>query len=92
MARALVKQGNPKDFDRFKLITGTEGLTTGPGSDRALTAFLSALGVPIGKLKQPGKAPAELRAAFDPSARQQRQIKELDDYTQTLLRQSERAR
>ena len=90
--RELVKQGNPKDFDRFKLITGTEGLTTGPGSDRALTAFLSALGVPIGKLKQPGKAPAELRAAFDPSARQQRQIKELEDYTQTLLRQSERAR
>jgi hypothetical protein len=85
-ARALLKQGNPKDFDRFKLITGTEGLTTGPGSDRAITAFLTALGVPTGKLKQPGKAPAELQAAFDPGARQQRQVKELAEYTQALLR------
>jgi hypothetical protein len=90
-ARALVKPGNA-NFDRFKLITGTEGMTTGPSSDRALTALLDALGIPIGKLKQPGKAPADLREAFDPGPRQQRQVKELEDYTQKLLRESERAR
>ena len=67
-------------------------MTTGPGSDRALAALLSALGVPVAELKQPGQAPADLRAAFDPGARQQRQVKELEDYTQKLLRESERTR
>jgi dienelactone hydrolase len=91
-ARALLKTGNPDAFDRLKLITGTEGMTTGPGSDRALTAFLDALGVSISQLKQPGQPPAELRPAFDPGARQQRQVKELEDYTQKLLAESERTR
>jgi hypothetical protein len=30
-ARALLRPGDPKQFDRFKLITGTEGMATGPG-------------------------------------------------------------
>ena len=91
-ARALLKAGNSNAFDRLKLITGTEGMTTGPGSDRALTAFLDALGVSGAQLKQVGQTPAELRPAFDPGARQQRQVKELEDYTQALLAESERAR
>jgi hypothetical protein len=33
-----------------------------------------------------------LRPAFDPAARQQRQVAELEDFTQRLLRRSERAR
>jgi dienelactone hydrolase len=90
--RALLKAGNPKDFDRFRLITGTEGVTTGPGSDRALTALLEALGVAGVNLKQPGQAPVELRPAFEPGARQQRQVEELEDYTQRMLRESERTR
>jgi dienelactone hydrolase len=85
-ARALLKPGKAKDFDRFKLITAAEGMTTGPGSDRAVTALLAALGVPVRKLKPPGKTPADSREAFDPGASQQRQIKELEDYTQKLLR------
>jgi dienelactone hydrolase len=88
-ARALLKPGKAKDFDRFKLITGTEGLTTGPGSDRAIMALLDVLGVPVRKLKQPGKAPADSRVAFDSGAQQHRQIKELEDYSQRLLRESE---
>ncbi len=91
-ARALLKAGNPRDFDRLKLITGTEGMTTGPCSDRALTAFLNALGVSIKQPKLPGQAPAELRPAFDPGARQQRQVKELEDHTQKLMREAEPAR
>ena len=90
--RALLKAGNPKDFDRFRLITGTEGVTTGPGSDRALSALLEALGVAGTDLKQPGKAPVELRPAFEPGARLQRQVEELEDYTQRMLRESERTR
>jgi dienelactone hydrolase len=91
-ARALLKAGNPKAFDRLKLITGIEGLETGPGSDRALTALLEALGVSKEQLNQPGLAPAELRPAFDPGARQQRQVRELEDHTQKLLAESERTR
>jgi hypothetical protein len=85
-ARALLKPGNAKDFDRFKLITATEGMTTGPGSDRALMALLGVLDVKVRKLKPPGKAPADSREAFDPGPRQQRQVKELEDYTQKLPR------
>ena len=47
---------------------------------------------PAKQLNQPGQAPSDLRAAFDPDARQQRQVKELEDYTQKLLRDSERER
>jgi dienelactone hydrolase len=91
-ARALLRTGDPKDFDRMQLITGTEGMTTGPGSDRALTALLNGLGVAIEEVKQPGEAPVELRGSFDPDERQQRQVEELQDYTQGLLHQSERTR
>jgi len=72
--------------NRFQLITGTEGMTTGPGSNRALAALLNALGVPCEELKQPAQAPADLRVAFDPGARQQQQVEELEEYTQALLR------
>ena len=91
-ARALLKAADHKDLDRFKFITGVEGVATGPGSDRALAALLNALGVPDRELKRPAEAPADLRVAFDPAARQQRQVKELEDYTQRLLRESESAR
>ena len=91
-ARALLKAGGAEDFDRSNLITGTEGMPTGPGSDRALLAFLNALGGTAEQLRPAGNAPADSRPAFDPAARQHRQIKELEDYTQKLLRESERAR
>ena len=91
-ARALLKAGNPKHFDRIKLISGTEGMPTGPGSDRALTSLLQALGNPVDHLKPPGQAPSDARAAYDPDTRQHRQGIELEDYTQKLLRDAERAR
>ncbi len=91
-ARALLKAGERKQFDRLTLISGTEGMTTGPGSDRALDALLKALGVALKDIRQPGKAPAEFRTGFDPGERQQRQVKELEDFTQKLCRESEQAR
>src|SRR5262249_30606610 len=91
-ARALLKAGDPKLFDRFKLISGTEGMATGPGSDRALIALFEAIGVTVKDLRQPGKAPGEFRPGFDPGERQQRQVKELEDFTQKLCRESEEAR
>ncbi len=91
-ARALLKGGDPKVFDRHQLITGAEGMTTGPGADRALAALLSELGVLTRKLKPPGELPGNPGPACDPGPRQQRQVKELEDYTQKLLGESERAR
>jgi dienelactone hydrolase len=92
-ARALLRAGDPGQFDRHKLISGTEGMTTGPVSDRALVAFLNALGLGLERLTPPAPvAPAGTRPAFDPDPRQQRQIKELEEHTQRLLRGSEQER
>ena len=85
-ARALLHPGDPKLFDRAKLISGTEGMATGPGSDRALIALLTGLGVSTEELKLPGQAPSDLRTSFDPDARQYRQVMELEEHTQKLLR------
>ena len=84
----LLKDGG-QSFNRAKLITGTEGRTTGPGSDRALLALLSALDVSVDGPKQASPPPSDLRADLDVAARQHRQLKELEDYTQRLYRESE---
>ena len=54
--------------------------------------MLNALGAPIKQPRQAGKVPVDSRANFDPAQRQQRQVKELEDYTQQLCRDSERGR
>ena len=72
-ARTLLKEGDPKIFDRFKLISGAEGMTTGPASDWALTELLNALGATAPRLKPPGATPKDLRAHFDPGDRQKQQ-------------------
>jgi dienelactone hydrolase len=81
-----------KDFDHLKLISGAEGMATGPGSDRALAELLTALGSKTGRLKPPGRIPAEVATKSDPAERQHRQVKELEDYTQKLARESGQAR
>jgi len=91
-ARSLLKSGDPKRLDRLKLITGAEGMLTGPLSDRALLALLNELGVRGEGFKLPATAPEELRPGFEPSERQHRQITELEAFTQNLLRDSERTR
>jgi hypothetical protein len=90
-ARALLHKGG-KDFGRMALICGTEGMATGPGSERALSAFLQQLGLPVERIKPSGQIPADLRLAFDVAGRQQRQVRQLEDYTQRLMRASERTR
>ena len=44
-ADKLLQPGDPKQFAHFELISGAEGMTTGPGSDRALVALLKGLGL-----------------------------------------------
>ena len=71
---------------------GNEGTVTGPGSAPALQALLTGLGKPTRLTDSPATIPTELRASVDIAARQHRQIRELEDFTQTLLRRSEKIR
>ncbi|HEY5914107.1 MAG TPA: dienelactone hydrolase family protein [Verrucomicrobiae bacterium] len=91
-ATALLKPARAPMAGQWALISGTEGLATGPCSDRALAAFLSALGIPTTRLTLPGQAPVDSRTVFDPADRQNKQVRELENFTQGLLRASEQAR
>lgn len=91
-ARALLKEGESRGFDKLTLISGPEGMATGPASDRALAALLNALGVSMEKLSRPATAPVDARKDFDPGERQRRQVAELVEFTQALQRDSERVR
>ena len=50
-ARNLLNAAGTNHFDHFTLISGPEGMVTGPGSDRALVALLQALSIPIEELR-----------------------------------------
>jgi dienelactone hydrolase len=90
-ARALLQKGG-KEFERMELISGNEGNGTGPGSEGALGAFLGQLGLRGGRLKASAQIPADQRQSFDATERQQRQVRQLEDYTQRLMRTSDRTR
>jgi dienelactone hydrolase len=76
--------------NHVRLVHGNEGMSVGPGSERALTLFLQALGVErVKPLEQP---PVDSRKQLDPAERQRRQIEQLVEHTQRLLRLSERTR
>jgi dienelactone hydrolase len=76
----------------IQLFAGVKGETVGPGSEPALRAFLEALGLPPSSLLPVSKAPVDARTAFDPSGRQRRQVAQLIEHTQKLVRQSPEVR
>ena len=92
-ARELVKPlGNS-----LVLLHGNEGSTTGPCGERAVSELLQRLGAGAGsagkQLKPPGAAPEDRRGVqFSAAERQKRQVAQLVDHTQRLLRASERQR
>jgi hypothetical protein len=69
--------------ERWQLISGTEGMATGPASDRALVAFLQALRVSIDELHPPGKSPTG-PLPTDLTDRQNRQFNQLSDFLRAL--------
>jgi hypothetical protein len=83
-ARQLLQSTAPAGSERWQLISGTEGMATGPASDRALVAFLQALGVSIEELHTPAKFPADPRPSDVLAERQNRQFKELADFLQSF--------
>jgi len=84
---------NGKFADNFALISGNEGMTTGPLGEKALAKFLHALGRREEELPPINKpAATDLRTNFSAAKRQQSQIEELTAYTQTLMRDSANVR
>jgi dienelactone hydrolase len=76
-------------FQPKRLIHGPNGAPVGPGSSDALRALLDSLGLVAAPV--PSVAPGPPRA-FDFAARQRRQVKELENYVQRLIAESERVR
>ena len=91
-ARALVNANNAAFAEEFKLIAGGSGTTTEPLSEGALLAFLNALGAGLDRLRSPSAAPTDGLTSFDTLARQRRQVRELEEHTQQVFRQSEHER
>ena len=56
----------------FTLCAGESGKTIGPGSERAVVAFVRSLGRPLQCLGSLEPPPTDARAKFDPDARQHR--------------------
>jgi dienelactone hydrolase len=90
-ANALLKDAS-REFIRPSLVSGAEGMATGPCSDRALVSLLKALDVKVAELKRPGEAVADSRVDVDVGERQRRQVKELEEFTQKVFRECEVAR
>ena len=75
------------------LLHGNEGSSVGPCDDRAILELLQRLGLPGRELKPSGSLLADRRGVqFSPAERQKRQVTQLVEHTQRLLRASERQR
>ena len=89
-AQDLVKLGGKANW--IDLINGPEGATTGPGAGRTVLELLRRLGAPAKDLVPSSGPPRDLRKDFDPADRQRRQVEELTQHTQRLMRDSEGVR
>lgn len=83
----LVKPG----FQARHLLHGEDGKPVPFGARPALEKFAELLGVQT-PLAAAAELPRDLRRSFDPQARQQRQVRELEGHVQALLRSADKAR
>src|SRR5207247_539813 len=78
-------------FVRPLLVQAEKGMPIGPFSSRAMVAFATPLGAAkLAALSE--ELPVDKRAPFDPAARQQRLVQEMENHVQTLVRQSDKVR
>lgn len=68
------------------------GSSVGPVSQKSLKVFMNQLDPGINDLEQLGSVPTEKRENFDPIERQQRQVLEMEHYTQDLIHKSRHVR
>ena len=76
----------PTAAKNIEFVYGNEGVPVGPGSEYAIAAFLRGLG--ISSTSAASTDPLALPA----QSRQERQVREMQEFTQRLLRESERVR
>jgi dienelactone hydrolase len=84
---ALIKPG----FQERHLVSGPENAPVGFGSAVALQKFTKSLGLNL-SLNISNEMPVDRRKSFDGKARQVRQVKEIEDHVQWLLRDSDHER
>ncbi|HUR46996.1 MAG TPA: prolyl oligopeptidase family serine peptidase [Candidatus Saccharimonadales bacterium] len=77
---------------KFELISGNEGRSVGPGSHAALKAFLQGLGIANLTEGHPQKSAREPAVLRPDDSRRKRQVQELVEHTQNLLRSCESTR
>lgn len=86
----LLEFASPPDSDRPVLVHGKNGSTVGPFSVKAANAFLNALR--IDAPRKPVTRMYDNRFAFNPDARNQRTVQQIESNVQGLVRKSEHVR
>jgi len=79
----------PGDLQKRCLVSGSNGATVGPFGDEALAALAQMLGLNLPPAAA-AVSPAEM--PYDPAPRQRRQVRQLEDHVQRLVRGSDRVR
>ncbi len=81
----------PRSFQHRQLIGGMSGTYTGPGSDAARAAFCRVLGREFRKVSFPNSI-VDRQASFNPAEREHRQLREMENHVQTLVKFSDQER
>jgi dienelactone hydrolase len=79
------------DFQPRQLVRGEGDTPIGFGSERALQQFAQQLGVDL-RTRLSGQPAKDRRRSFDPAERQKKQLRELETFTQELVRESAHVR
>ena len=78
-------------FQPKQLVSGSGNTPAGPGSRQALQQFAKLMAA-ASSLTLMGTAPSDRRQSLDVSKRQKRQVEELENHVQRLVRDSEHVR
>ena len=81
----------PPAFQPRHLVSGPDGSPTGPGSEQAMRKLAELLGIES-PMSLSRELPVDARKSFDPAERQRRQVKELENHVQWLLRDADHTR
>ncbi len=81
----------PPGFQPRHLVAGSDNAATGPGSRPALQMLAHMLGSDA-SMALSEEVPEDRRKGFDPAARQQRQVRELEGHVQRLVQGADRVR
>ncbi|MFH1268835.1 MAG: dienelactone hydrolase family protein, partial [Planctomycetota bacterium] len=81
----------PPGFQKKHLTSGPGEGPIGPGSQEAIEKFAGLLGI-VSSMSISDEVPADGRKRFDPTERQRRQVSELENHVQWLVRDADHTR